>query len=195
MKKTTYSVTVYWRVNGTVVSAPLTGADAENVANLAREKKDLRFTYSGNDTLVPWESVIMVNIVKTVEETSAPVDEICGGAATPTLEVTFNEEYLTVEINESVNPCAALINPIAYVDGGRITLNGEDVTAAWFDAYDTDPQAGANVVGGTYNDDLGGWIVTVPCDAESVTAEIVYKYGDASETYTVVLEVDDGGLD
>lgn len=194
MKKTTYSVTVYWRVNGSVVSAPLTGADAENVANLAREKKDLRFTYSGNDTLVPWESVIMVNIVKTVEETSAPVDEICGGAATPTLEVTFNEEHLNVFVDGENDPCTAIIHPFAYVDGGRITLNGEDVTSAWFDAYDTNPQDYADVVGATYNAFEGEWLLEVPCDAESVTAEIVYKYGDATETYTVTLEVTHGGL-
>lgn len=77
MKKTTYSVTVYWMVNGSVVSAPLTGTDAENVANLAREHKDLRFTYSGADTLVPWESVIKVEIEKTVSDVDAPHDDIC----------------------------------------------------------------------------------------------------------------------
>ncbi len=77
MKKTTYSVTVYWMANGAVVSAPLTGTDAENVANLAREHKDLRFTYSGSDTLVPWESVIMVEIEKTISDAEAPTDEVC----------------------------------------------------------------------------------------------------------------------
>ncbi len=77
MKKTTYSVTVYWMANGAVVSAPLTGTDAENVANLAREHKDLRFTYSGADTLVPWESVIKVEIEKTISDAEAPTDEVC----------------------------------------------------------------------------------------------------------------------
>lgn len=81
MKKTTYSVTIYWMANGSVASAPLTGTDAENVANLAREHKDLRFTYSGTDNLVPWESVIKVEIEKTVSDVDAPTDTICGGEA------------------------------------------------------------------------------------------------------------------
>ena len=196
MKKPSYSVTINYIKDHNVESISLTGEAAEAVNAQAHMGQDLRFHYEseqGDNVVIPWEAVVGVQIYKTMEDVTAPTDAICGGAATPTLEVTFNEEHLGTSFESEEEPCNVGIWPIAFIE--TITLDGEDVTDAWMNAYNTNPQSAADVIGGTYDADLGGWLVTVPCDAESLKATIVYKYGDASETYTVALEVDNGGLD
>lgn len=186
MKKTTYSVTVYWMVNGAVASvpAPLTGTDAENVANLAREHKDLRFTYSGADTLVPWESVIKVEIEKTVSDVDAPTDTICGGADDNALVVTLGDPTRR-PISGTAPNCAIEADPFYDASTITVTLNGETV-----DSNDFTENATYTIVGGTEND--GKWFIPVACDAPAntpvpYTAVFTYQGHTARANGTVIV--------
>lgn len=162
----------------------------------AEAHQDLRFhaTVNNAETLIilPWESVISVYATYETVDVAAPTDAICGGSDSSKLVVTFNEERLRVGLNSDEAPCNVAIWPIAFID--TMTLDGEDIKEAWISAYNENPQSAADVIGGTYDSELGGWLITVPCDAESVKVTIVYKVAGASGSYTIALSIGDGGV-
>ena len=83
MKKTTYTVNVYYQSDGSVESFEgLTAEIAEAINAQAHAHQDLHWFIDNEGTmyefLIPWEAVLAVTIVKEVTDETAPTDSICG---------------------------------------------------------------------------------------------------------------------
>lgn len=81
MKKTNYTVTVYYLESGEGAELNVTGNAAEAVVAQAHAGQDLRFTRdvdgTPTDTIIEWSAVQSVHITKTIEDVPAPKDDIC----------------------------------------------------------------------------------------------------------------------
>lgn len=158
MKKTGYSVTLKHLSNGEPASKTAFGDEAEAIVAMARAHQDIH--WDGDDHyLIPWSAVLGVTITKSIEDVSAPHDDICDGYC--------DKKGLNIELKDISSKCYTLDG--ANLASMSFVVGGETITVPVLDG------------------DVSGLIKAKTYDCEAVDAEITYEMALSEGTATLTI--------
>ena len=159
MKKTVYNdVSISYLANGDVASLAAEGEEAEALAAMAHAHQDIHW-HGANDYIIPWSAVLGVTITKSIEDVSAPHDDICDGYC--------DKKGLNIELKDISSKCYTLDG--ANLASMSFVVGGETITVPALDG------------------DVSGLIKAKTYDCEAVNAEIAYEMALSEGTATLTI--------